>query len=68
MVLCFRSKFTKKLNIKLLSKGLALKRVVLKLDHKVLKFSLKDIQTKKEVTGIFDIVFANETLSTIRIR
>ena len=68
MVLCFRSKFTKKLNIKLLSKGLALKSVVFKLDHKIVKFFLKDMQSKKEVTGIFDTVFANETLSTVRIR
>ena len=43
MVLCFRSKFTKKLNIKLLSKGFALKSVVFKLDQKIVKFSLKDI-------------------------
>ena len=50
MVLCFRSKFSKKLNVILLSKGFALKSVVFKLEHKILKFSLKDVQSKKEVT------------------
>ena len=48
MVLCFRSKFTKKLNIKLFSKGFALKSVVFKSDHKIVKFSLKDMQSKKK--------------------
>ena len=48
MVLCFQSKFTQKLNIKLLSKGFALKSVVFKLDHKIVKFSLKDMQSKKK--------------------
>ena len=48
MVLCFRSKFSKKLNIKLLSKGFALKSVVFKLDYKIVKFSLKDMQSKKK--------------------
>ena len=48
MVLCFRSQFTKKLNIKLLSKGFTLKSVVFKLDHKIVKFSLKDMQSKKK--------------------
>ena len=48
MVLCFRSKFTKKLNIKLFSKGFALESVVFKLDHKIVKFSLKDMQSKKK--------------------
>ena len=43
-----RSKFTKKLNTKLLPKGLALKSVVFKLDHKMVKFSLKDMQSKKK--------------------
>ena len=44
MVLCFPSKLSKKLNIKLLSKGFALKSVAFKLDHKIVKFSLKDMQ------------------------
>ena len=35
MVLCFRSKFTKKLNMELLSKGFALKSVVFRVDHKI---------------------------------
>ena len=48
MVLCFRCKFSKKLNIKLLSKGFALKNVVFKLDYKIVKFSLKDMQSKKK--------------------
>ena len=48
IVSCFGSKFTKKLNIKLLSKGLALKSVVFKLDHQIVKFSLKDMQSKKK--------------------
>ena len=48
MVLCFRSKFSKKLNIKLLSKGFALKNVVFKLDHKIVKVSLKDMESKKK--------------------
>ena len=47
MVLCFRSKFSKKLNIKLLSGGFALKSVVFKLDHKIVKSSLKDMQSKR---------------------
>ena len=48
MVLCFRSKFTKKPNIKLVSKELALKNVVFRLKHKIVKFSLKDMQSKKK--------------------
>ena len=52
MVLCFRSKFTKKPNIKLFSKGFALESVVFNLDHKrdhkIVKFSLKDMQSKKK--------------------
>ena len=70
MVLCFRSKLSKKLPTKFLSKGFALKCAVFELDHKTLKFSLRDIQSEtwKEVTGIFDTVFANETLQTVRIR
>ena len=40
--------------------GFASKTAVFKLDHKVLKFSLKDMQPKKEVTGIFDTGFAND--------
>ena len=43
-----QSKFTKKLNIKLLSKGLTVRSVVFKLDHKIVKFSLMDMQSKKE--------------------
>ena len=43
-----RSKFTEKLNIKLISKGLTLKSVVFKLDHKIVKFSLKHMQSKKK--------------------
>ena len=66
MVLCFM--LTKKPNIKLLSKGFALKSVVFKLDHKIVKFLSEGHAIKEEVTGIFDIVFANETLSTVRIR
>ena len=48
MVLCFPSKLSKKLNIKLLSKGFALKSVVFKLHNKIVKFSLKDIQSEKK--------------------
>ena len=47
IVLCFRSKFSEKLNIKLLSKGFALKSVVFKLDHKIMKFSLQEMQSKR---------------------
>ena len=65
MVLCFM--FTKKPNIILLSKGFALKSVVFKLDHKIVKFFSEGHAIKEEVTSIFDI-FANETLSTVRIR
>ena len=42
-----RSKFTKKLSIKFLSKELTLKSVVFKLDHRIVKFSLKDMQSQK---------------------
>ena len=45
--LCFRSKLSKKLIIEFLSEGFALKNVVFKLDRKILKFSLKDMQSKK---------------------
>ena len=38
-------KFSKELNIKLLSKGFTLKSVVFKLDHKTVKFSLKDMHS-----------------------
>ena len=48
MVLCIRSKFCEKLNIELLSKESALKSVVVKLDHKILTFPLKDMQSKKK--------------------
>ena len=48
MVLCFQSKFTKKIKTKLLAEGFALKSVVFKLDHKIVKFSLKDMQSKKK--------------------
>ena len=44
MVLCFRSKFCKKLNIKLLSKRFYIEKCSFKLDHKIVKFSLKNIQ------------------------
>ena len=63
MVLCFRSNFSKKLNIKLLSKGFALKSVIFKLDHKILKSSLKGMQSKRHL----DTVFANEIVKTILI-
>ena len=48
MVLCFLSEFSKKLNMKLLCKGFALKSVVFKLHHKVFKFSLQDMQAQKK--------------------
>ena len=48
MVLCLPSKFSKKLNTKLLSKGFALKSVLFKLDHKIGKFSLKEMQSEKK--------------------
>ena len=54
MILCFRSKFTRKLNIKLLCKRFALKSLVFKLDHKmVVKFSPKDMQSKKKWPASF---------------
>ena len=41
-------KFSKKLNMTLFSKGYALKSIVFDSAHKILKFSLKSMQSKKK--------------------